>query len=490
MYALRVVNPQSDSIVEALKALGSGRGLVHNIESSKSELGVLATTPGLRSAAAESKDALLDALLETIESLEPTARVVLPILLGADADEDWSSVGLMKRRERACQALAGKGGRWDHGPSISTLRRSIEPSSWQLLASALLDPRREPNPRTGDSKVSSRKAVVVGGAVMDIILDVATMPEADASVQATHLFLHPGGKGLSQAVALARLGFSVELVAAIGDDRWGDEILALLIDEGVGTRFIQRCSGTSPATAVLNVGGRSSQAIGWQNMAEMSLDPDLALKAIEELGPNDCLALTFEVEPAGINQIVERLPYRPTQRPTIAVTPAPPRQGSLGSAVFGRIDFLVANDWELSQLTKDYDLEESASDQTSGAADSLLRSGVGNVCVCTNQSSVIYQRSGGQIATPPIQTPWRRSAAEADAFCAAILYRSSHVGTVGQFDAQWATAAMAVSEGRKGLPSGMPTAAQIEDIFTAPNLTEEHVAVGDDFADKRIPPGN
>ena len=49
----------------------------------------------------------------------------------------------------------------------------------------------------------------------------------------------PCGKGLWQAVAAARLGLDVALVAAVADDRFGHEIVDYLRDEGVDTSFLK-----------------------------------------------------------------------------------------------------------------------------------------------------------------------------------------------------------------------------------------------------------
>ena len=50
----------------------------------------------------------------------------------------------------------------------------------------------------------------------------------------------PGGAPANVACALAKLGNSVEFIGAVGRDRWGDALIKLLADMGVGHRGVQR----------------------------------------------------------------------------------------------------------------------------------------------------------------------------------------------------------------------------------------------------------
>jgi len=53
------------------------------------------------------------------------------------------------------------------------------------------------------------KAVVIGSMNMDFTMDVDHLPSKGETVPAVRLRTSPGGKGLNQAVALARLGAEV-----------------------------------------------------------------------------------------------------------------------------------------------------------------------------------------------------------------------------------------------------------------------------------------
>lgn len=59
-----------------------------------------------------------------------------------------------------------------------------------------------------------------------------------------------GGAELNTAIGLARLGVAVRWVSRVGADPFGDELLELLVREGVDTTFVQRCSGRTTGLMV------------------------------------------------------------------------------------------------------------------------------------------------------------------------------------------------------------------------------------------------
>ena len=65
-----------------------------------------------------------------------------------------------------------------------------------------------------------------------------------------------GGNGANTSYALARLGVPVRLLSVVGDDHFGDEMLAGLRSVGVDTRGIMRARGATPTTiALIKSGG-------------------------------------------------------------------------------------------------------------------------------------------------------------------------------------------------------------------------------------------
>jgi ribokinase len=83
---------------------------------------------------------------------------------------------------------------------------------------------------------------VVGSINLDLVARVATLPRPGETLTAAAFSRFPGGKGANQAVAAARLGASVTMIGAVGDDGLADEALAGLRDAGVELRVERRAT--------------------------------------------------------------------------------------------------------------------------------------------------------------------------------------------------------------------------------------------------------
>lgn len=87
--------------------------------------------------------------------------------------------------------------------------------------------------------------VVVGSVTMDMVSSAPRIPRVGQTVIGTSFRTTPGGKGANQAVAAARLGYPVEMVAMVGDDAYGPALLDNLASAGVGTAGISQVEGSS-----------------------------------------------------------------------------------------------------------------------------------------------------------------------------------------------------------------------------------------------------
>ncbi len=92
---------------------------------------------------------------------------------------------------------------------------------------------------------------VVGSVNADLTFTVDALPRPGETVLASALLSSPGGKGGNQAVAAARAGAVVELVAAVGTDAAADELRAHLRANRVGVGGVLGIPGPSGSAAIL-----------------------------------------------------------------------------------------------------------------------------------------------------------------------------------------------------------------------------------------------
>lgn len=95
---------------------------------------------------------------------------------------------------------------------------------------------------------------------MDLVFGLADLPEPGETVLASSLHSEPGGKGGNQAVAAARAGADVQLVAALGTDATGTALRKHLQDNGVSLDGVVELPAPS-GTAAIMVGGNAENMI-------------------------------------------------------------------------------------------------------------------------------------------------------------------------------------------------------------------------------------
>jgi ribokinase len=95
------------------------------------------------------------------------------------------------------------------------------------------------------------RVVVVGSVNMDVVFAVTGLPKPGETVLAGSAQLLPGGKGGNQAVAAARAGADVQLVAAVGGDSNGAQLRDHLAANGVGLDGLITLPGPSGTAAIV-----------------------------------------------------------------------------------------------------------------------------------------------------------------------------------------------------------------------------------------------
>ena len=95
------------------------------------------------------------------------------------------------------------------------------------------------------------RVCVVGSVNVDHTFAVDALPQPGQTVLASALTSAPGGKGGNQAVAAARAGASVQLVAAVGTDPAADQLRTHLSANDVGLAGLVTVPGSSGSAVIL-----------------------------------------------------------------------------------------------------------------------------------------------------------------------------------------------------------------------------------------------
>jgi ribokinase len=103
--------------------------------------------------------------------------------------------------------------------------------------------------------------VVVGSVNLDLVARASRIPHPGETIAGSSYDEFPGGKGLNQAVAAARAGASVALVAAIGDDSAGNMTRELVRSEGIDDSWVRTLGDHPTGRALIVVADNAENSI-------------------------------------------------------------------------------------------------------------------------------------------------------------------------------------------------------------------------------------
>ena len=102
--------------------------------------------------------------------------------------------------------------------------------------------------------------VVVGSANLDLVADLEHLPVPGETLIALGYNEYPGGKGVNQAVACARMGAKTAFVGCVGNDDAGTLLRSVLEGEGIDTSHL-RTVDVPTGRAFINVDEHGENAI-------------------------------------------------------------------------------------------------------------------------------------------------------------------------------------------------------------------------------------
>lgn len=191
---------------------------------------------------------------------------------------------------------------------------------------------------------SGTGVVVLGGVNQDTSVRVPWLPLPGETVISTGVQRTLGGKAANQAVAVARSGVSVSLLAAVGDDAAGDNCLRLLAQSGVDVGGVVRFEDVPTGQASVWVDDRGQNSIVVTPAANRLLDVDEVSQFEEKIADSAVLVVQGEIAAAVSAAAVA---YASSNRTRAVINLAP--YIDLGDAV-GVADPLVVNEVEAAQL--------------------------------------------------------------------------------------------------------------------------------------------
>lgn len=143
--------------------------------------------------------------------------------------------------------------------------------------------------------VSSGYAVVVGGANLDLVA-ASSAAMVPGTSNPGRLWAKAGGVGRNVAENIARLGSTVQLVAPVGNDAWGEVVRTATAAAGVGVTHLLPAEATGTYTALLDDRGELVTAVSDMRASD-DLSPAALTPVAELLAGARLLVLDANLQP-------------------------------------------------------------------------------------------------------------------------------------------------------------------------------------------------
>ena len=139
------------------------------------------------------------------------------------------------------------------------------------------------------------KVVVVGSINCDLTTYLEKFPRPNETVMGLRSFLTLGGKGLNQAVAAARVGADVQMLACVGRDNFGTMARDYLAANRVATTLLRMTDKASTGTASVLVDSHAHNMIAVATGANGLLTPGDVYRAEPVIAAADVLIVQMEL---------------------------------------------------------------------------------------------------------------------------------------------------------------------------------------------------
>ncbi len=288
--------------------------------------------------------------------------------------------------------------------------------------------------------------MVVGSCMMDLVSRVAAAPERGETVFGDGFLTAPGGKGLNQAVAAARMGAETSLVSRVGDDPFGRRLLEACDAEGVDCAHVSVDAETGSGVSLIIVDAAGDNRIVANPRANAALAPAHIDAAFERAVP-DAVLMCHEIPDAPLIRAAElaRSAGALVVFNAAPASPAPPRLMALA-------DVVVVNESEAAALAG---VAPTGPEEALAAARALVGLGPVAAVVTLGAAGAVWASAGAAGSAEAFPSDAVDATGAGDAFCGALT-----VGLCGGLSladaARLANAAGALAVRSLGASSALP----------------------------------
>ncbi len=291
--------------------------------------------------------------------------------------------------------------------------------------------------------------VVVGSINLDLVATVDRLPAPGETLSGTAFAMHPGGKGANQAVAAARLGHPVSLIAKLGTDSFADQLRQSLQNDGVNIDAVTTVPGSSGVAVILltPAGENSIIVIPGANAHLTPEDLDQQLPLLQSAG----IVLTQLEIP--ILTVVRLAQICHENAVPLILDPAPAQR--LPASLFAQITWFTPNETEFAFYATDIASQTEEPEVLHSGI--IVKQGSHGVQIGSSEEGVSQH-----VPAFPVHPVDTTAAGDCfnGAFAVALLQGKSPVEA-----ARFANAAAALATTKPGAQPSMPNLPEVEHLL-------------------------
>jgi ribokinase len=296
---------------------------------------------------------------------------------------------------------------------------------------------------------------------MDLVAMADHIPVVGETVAGYDFQTHHGGKGANQAVAIARLGYPVQLIGRLGSDRFGEELREGLEREGVDITGVQRVDGTS-GIAVIVVSSHGENCIVVTPGANARLSANDLEQYATQIQSASLVLAQLEIP---IDTVLRLAEMCEREGVPLMLDPAPAQ--TLPDRLLPLITWFTPNETEAGFFAKEKLQSAQETPDPAAIAEALLHTGARNLLLKMGERGFHVATADGDSQTHPahlVSAVDTTAAGDAfnGAFAVGLVSGKSPVDS-----ARFAATAAAISVTRRGAQASMPTLQEINALLEA-----------------------
>ena len=306
--------------------------------------------------------------------------------------------------------------------------------------------------------MTNKSIVVLGSLNADLVIQSDRLPRPGETLQGSDLSIYPGGKGANQACAAARLGASVEMFGFVGQDVFGDLLLASLKSCGVNPAGVAR-SDRATGSAVITVLKNGENAILLSPGANASVTASWVEGVTTNLSAGQLVLCQLEIPFAAVEALL-RISSEKGAR--VILDPAPARK--LDPETLSLAEIVTPNQAECALLLDREGQEPRTVHDGLEACRSLHQRGIRTAIIKMGDLGCVVSDGHQSFTVPAHQVEPVDTTAAGDTFNAGLA-ASLALGQDLRAAVEFGNAAAAISVTRPGAQNSAPSRLEVERLL-------------------------